>query len=140
LLDYQELAVSSQLVFLDERSPKKITELANWRCLRCGRDHCKSYKAVKYGNNPCRCWAENILSVRSYELLALELTKRFKTQFIFSKDNLIPKNVRHEVKWEMPEFSFSFWISYYDLHYHGISSKVHAWIKELKNDAETNIR
>lgn len=141
LSDYQELAKSKGLEFLDAAAPRRITEKANWLCTRCGRSHHKSWTTVMYNKNPCRCWNGIQVPEQDYKAQASALSKRFGLTISYIPGDYIARNVFQSVSWRISETDEIFEECYFNLHYNGVCARVKDILKRAKDaDSERSSR
>lgn len=74
--EYNDVAAEKQLQLVGYAPPNVYT-VAVWRCLLCGREHHKTYRAVRYGIRGCICTSTRVNQKVRYQLLGSSIGIEF---------------------------------------------------------------
>lgn len=119
---YQALAAECDLTFMEADSPQSARTACRWRCNRCHRLLEKSYNAVKYNPNPCRCRVTT-LQAEDYHALAATLYLRWCGE-------ILPENVHSLTIWWSGKRKVYFEAAYEHLAYGKIPEDLQEFVEE----------
>jgi hypothetical protein len=77
--------------------PARVTDKTNWTCLRCGKKHFKTYRALCLRPNGCRCGSATTHNPSKYQEAAAKLGIEF-----IPTSGLLPPNTKTKTQWRGP--------------------------------------
>lgn len=108
-----------QLELMGE-APNYVRQSAQWKCMRCGRVHHKSYNNIKANKYNCACRWQSADEVR-YHALAHSLGLEWR-------GSRVPQNNRETTTWFSPQVKRFFSASYKELGYR-VPKRLQPYIK-----------